>query len=295
MKTSVVFTIASTLIASTCAASAQTNARPVGMVEKIETWTGGEARALLARKSEPERSLILGEYVYEGDRIRVPQADATVTISMKGGPLSICPRGARQEQCAATLQPQGVLASVVAFARSLDTLVAWYGDEKATSTVNLTSRGAAPPKFEIGGRASQKIKAGKRALWVAWSGGDAPWMVRVVQAGKAMGEMVAKNGREIVLPGLDIAPGTLEIEVSDEKGRKAVLKAEAVGALPAAPDFSGSAPDKLHEDYLSAAWLATQADGAYVLEAVARLTPLTANLPAARALRMALGAGERLR
>lgn len=270
---------------------ARTAPRIVGTVERIDHWSGGVPRALIERAGAPERTLIPGEYIYDGDRLRAPAADTTIVVARQRGPLTICPLRARQEDCVALIDGKGgFLQSAARFAASLDKIVGWYG---SSLTANLVTRSANPPRVKLGAGMPQKIAAGERALWLAWSGGEAPWLTRVSQPGGGISELRSRQP-SATLPSLRLRTGPAVVEIIDVRGRAVRLEIE-VTALPPLPDFAGMAPTPLHARYLAAGWLAMQEDGAWVIEAATRLNEITQEYPAARALQSGLAAGEKVR
>jgi hypothetical protein len=279
-------------MASVPAASAQGLPRVVGVVQRIDGWKPDSAGGRIERSGMAERSIILGEYVYEGDRVRVPGADATIVIARQRGALTICPKGARSEECLAIVDGKGgYLQAVAQFAGSLDKIVSWYG---TAATVNLTTRSGNAPQILVGAGKPQKIEAGERRLWLSWSGGSAPFTLRVTQPGTTAVE-IPSTTTEIDTPVLRLNNGTASIEVVDSRGRTAKLSAKVIARMPIPPVLTGAAPTPLIERYLATGWLSMQDDGSYLLEAASRLSPLAAELPAAWALRAALAAGERPR
>lgn len=269
----------------------QTQKQIVGVVERIEPWSPGAQQAMLQRSDTPERPLVLGEYIHDGDRIRAPHANTTIVIARERGPLTICSRGARSEDCVAVIEGKGsYLQAVAQFVGSLEKIVSWYS---ATQTANLVTRAGNPPRIRLGAGKPQKIVADEAPLWLGWSGGDAPFKVRIEQAGVSVETRTER--REATLARHRLKPGSAEIVIVDERGRSVRWPVQVVAAIPPLPDLASAAPTLAHRQYLSAGWLAMQDDGAYLLEAASRLNAIAASFPAAGALKAGLAAGEKPR
>lgn len=263
----------------------------VGVVERIEQWSPGTLQAMLHRQGAPERPLVLGEYIHDGDRIRAPHANTMIVVARERGPLTICARGARSEDCVAVIEGKGsYLQAAAQFVGSLEKIVGWYG---APQTANLVTRSGNPPRIRLGAGKPQKIVADEAPLWLGWSGGDVPFKVRIEQAGVSV--ETRAEGREATLARHRLKPGSAEIVIVDERGRSVRWPVQVVAAIPSLPDLTSAAPTLAHRQYLSAGWLAMQDDGAYLLEAASRLNAIAASFPAAGALKAGLAAGEKPR
>ena len=280
-------------IAALVGTNAHAQGKPAGVIEKIEDAKGHFGVARISRAGMDERRAVSGEYVYAGDTIRVPGADATVTISRKIGPLVICPKGARQEECSANIDGrESLLDTAKAFTASAHKLVSWYG---TANTVNLNTRSGNAPQIKIGAKVTQRIVAGERSLWVPWVNGDLPATVRLSQSGRLLAEARIENARQIEFKGLKLVAGPMAVEVTDAQNRKTSLTLDVVASAPPAPNFADSAPTKALERYFAASWLATQGDGAWLFEAAQQLTPLAAELQPAQLLRLAIADGEKVK
>ncbi len=280
-------------IAALFGADAHAQGKSAGVIEKIEDAKGNFGVARISRAGMEERRAVSGEYVYAGDTIRVPGADATVTISRKIGPLVICPKGARQEECSANIDGrESMLDTAKAFSVSAQKLVSWYG---TANTVNLNTRSSNAPQIKIGAKVAQRVVAGERSLWVPWVNGDIPATVKLSQSGRVLAEAKVENARQIELKGLKLVAGPLLFEVTDAQNRKASLTLDVVASAPTAPNFADSAPTKALERYFAAVWLASQGDGAWLFEAAQQLTPLAGELQPAQFLRLAIADGEKVK
>lgn len=267
------------------------SARAIGMVQRIDARSSPQAQVILVRRGE-EKPLVLGQYVYDGDRIRVPNADASVTVSRPRGPLSICAPGSASWQCNVVLDSSGgMLEAVQDFSSSLLKLVSWYS---STASVNVTTRSSDPPAFSIGAGRPQTIQSGTRNLWIEWSGGKPPFVIKVAQERHDL-KKVQSTEREVQLSEVAIKAGTLEISVIDAEGRTAKLPLTTVRELPQQRDILKMAPDETSGKYVYAVWLSAQSNGSFLYESALQLSSISNAFPAAEALRRGLAAGERPR
>lgn len=135
------------------------------------------------------------------------------------------------------------------------------------------------------------IAAGRRALYVAWTGGVGPYSVQVLRASDGR-EVVSRaniGAHSVVLPPADIEPGEYTLWVRNRAGhrvegiRENGIVAVAQSAVPAMPDvlkttgLTDEARALFYADYLAAL-----DEGRWTLEALQRVAALPAQSPAVR-------------
>lgn len=113
------------------------------------------------------------------------------------------------------------------------------------------------------------VVADARPLRVGWTGGEAPFAVRIDQ-GKD-GKPISQEGREIEIPISTITGRRFAVIVTDARQRKLRIAFEMRKAAPKVPD-KVKARDTQGE--LAAVWLAGQGKGAWRIEAVRHLREL---------------------
>jgi hypothetical protein len=166
------------------------------------------------------------------------------------------------------------------------------GAEQRKQRVAALTRDVAPLSLPALLAAPQtRIAAGRRALYVAWTGGVGPYSVQVLRAGDGR-EVVSRSSigaHSVVLPPADIEPGEYTLWVRNRAGhrvegfREDGIVAVAPGAVPAMPEvlkttgLTDEARALFYADYLAA-----QDEGRWTLEALQRVAALPAQSPAVR-------------
>lgn len=261
-----------------------------GMVDRIDRWDGQPGLAMIMRGTEPERRLILGEPVLQGDRIRAPNADTTIKIRRVRGFQEICSKNAAREACAATVQPDGgLLALPLDIWRSISALMQHYG---TASTVSLATRSGDPPTFRIAGPRPQLLPVTDAPLIVSWNGGTSPFRVRLTAgSGQVLAEARTSEYVAQLISSLPVR-GDARIDVTDAANRTATLALLAGGAAPAIPDFVNTAPEGEPRQFIHAVWLSRLEKGAYTFAALQLLEAVAESHPPSAAYRAALRLGD---
>lgn len=230
-------------------------------------------KVILVRVGAPERIAMLGEFLREGDVIRVPEADVAVTIKTREKKIEICQPGGAPGDCLLKITGSGsAFTEAVRFVDQLARISNWYGTQ---SSVSLISRAgpAKPLKPDAFVERHQVIFPGSRAIHVHWNGGSAPFKIELSsQARPIVSATSSKNG--VSLPKSDFKPGKYLLDVLDGKSQKTSFAFEVAAPKAAQPDFSGIATSDENRAFLEAGWLAAQQDGALVFEAIQRLAPI---------------------
>lgn len=166
------------------------------------------------------------------------------------------------------------------------------GAEQRKQRVGALTRDIAPLALPALLVASQSgIAAGRRALYVAWTGGVGPYSVQLLRAGD--GREVASRANigahSVLLPLADIEPGAYTLWVRNRAGyriegiREDGIVAVPPGAVPAMPEVlkAGGLTDEARALFY-ADYLAAQDEGRWTLEALQRVAALPAQSPAVR-------------
>ena len=167
--------------------------------------------------------------------------------------------------------------------------LAGMGAHKRSQTVMLATRGQAPaivvPIFRPN---AQAVAAGPQDWPLIWSGGAAPYGVRLLGSSDAA-VLIQKAGLTqpaVVLEGVNPTPGEYVLEVQGG-GRKAVqpLVVVARSALPGMPKEISemTATDEL-KALLFIAWLSRQDNGKWGFEAMLQANRLSHAYPPAGSL-----------
>lgn len=182
---------------------------------------------------------------------------------------------------------RGIATSLAAALRALI-----GGAEQRSQRVGALTRDIAPLTLPALLAAPQvSIGAGRRALYVAWTGGVGPYSVQLLRAGggREVSSQANIGAHSVLLPIADIEPGPYTLWVRNRAGhrvegiREDGIVAVAPGAVPAMPEvlqstgLSDEARALFYADYLVA-----QDEGRWTLEALQRVASLQAQSPAVR-------------
>ena len=166
------------------------------------------------------------------------------------------------------------------------------GTEQRKQRVAALTRDIAPLTLPALLTAPQSsIAAGRRALYVAWTGGVGPYSVQLLRAGDGR-EVVSRaniGAHSVLLPPADIEPGEYTLWVRNRSGyriegiREDGIVAVAQSVVPTMPDVlrAGGLTDEARTLFY-ADFLAAQDEGRWTLEALQRVAALPAQSPAVR-------------
>jgi len=271
---------------------AETPARkPVGIVVSISPYPGQTRPGTVVLKSPDgsERRLGEGEFVSENDEIVVNSRDTIVVISERRGNKTICAPQSSADACRLVLTSENsFLGSIGRFYDSILRITSrMTGNSSTFATLSSRAFDNSPPSMTINGSVPQELRAGQRALWLTWSGGTPPFRVELSWNSRVLSEQTT-DAREVTLQSAELAPGYGSVSCRDANGQQFSIRLIASDDLPAAPDFSDSAPSVDVERFLAAAWLSQQDQGRFQFEAVQQLSPLARNLHVADTLRQGL-------
>ena len=251
---------------------------PVGVVSGIS----GTAQAVRVVRGQESFLPEVGMVIFQGDKITVTASDTTVTVDLNG----------RTDQLTVTkdnAQKQGIISVKAEQASVISNIMRWLagmGAHKRSQTVMLATRGQAPaivvPIFRPN---AQAVAAGPQDWPLIWSGGAAPYGVRLLGSSDAA-VLIQKAGLTqpaVVLEGVNPTPGEYVLEVQGG-GRKAVqpLVVVARSALPGMPKEISemTATDEL-KALLFIAWLSRQDNGKWGFEAMLQANRLSQAYPPA--------------
>ncbi|MEN8158743.1 MAG: hypothetical protein ABFS41_01580 [Myxococcota bacterium] len=252
----------------------------------VESFTGAAEGYAIERGEERVPVFVLAP-LHAGDTIHVEDAGGRIELRVGSGPARVVE---------AASSPFAVPASEAESTLTRN-VVRWLGDWVQGSETGAEAGGISLVTRGLGLKApllgvENRLAAGPGSLVLAWSGGAPPYRVRLVDAGDR--ELLAADADEarLVVDGLALEPGALQLTIRDATGLDDIeRRIEVLAAAPVAPAGlvpSGAAPDLA--GVLEASWLAGVEHGAWRLEAYRRATALPESAPA-RALREALEAG----
>lgn len=140
------------------------------------------------------------------------------------------------------------------------------------------------------------LLAGKRALYLSWSGGEPPYRVRLLRQADgreilAVGEIKESS---VVTPSIDLVEGDYILEILDasQTSYEDLLRVVTPNRQPIIPERQSLA--QLPENtalLLSASWLGSTENGRWVIEAMQQLYSLSASFPAAKSVLQRLEKG----
>lgn len=249
------------------------------------------------RDQAPPAPLLPYSPLFEGDRLVLANDRSRVTV-LCGGERRVLSRGMSPWSVPTALSPPGRAANVMAWLSDFFGTAERHGE----SVASLRVRGDEEPlSLPLLAGADGAFAAGRRALSLAWSGGEPPFSVRVYRAADDRTVLAAKDieARRVRLTGEPVAAGPYELEVRDARGKVAGarLRALAPAELPQMPQippaFAAAGPDDRVGRTLEAGWLAGEAGGRLAFEAYQRAGEIAEEHAPARALRDALEQGLR--
>jgi hypothetical protein len=272
-----IFVVIQTLIGAALAADS---------IGYVATLTGV---AELTRGSAPPRGLLLGETILRGDRIKTARPNI-VRVDTRQGRIEICGPSEIGNSCD-HLFDSGQPIFIADWWRRARDIIAWRGAHPTNLVVRSSPETRVPPpRILIGNGKPQNVAFGKRPLTVVWFDGMSPFTV-LFKSGEMIVSRMDTEIRTITL--VDIPRGAVsQVEVRDKNGERAVITLHAVSRIPQAPKLNLFAVDADHAALLEAAWLATQENGAWLLESFNSLDEISSRLPAAAAMRNGLAAGD---
>lgn len=99
---------------------------------------------------------------------------------------------------------------------------------------------ASPPLLQLAGGVEAARIDGK-GFAIAWSGGRAPFSVRIISAGGALVSTAATNERAVVMRALTLPPGAYTVKIVDangafDDGQVAVVGPQSIPAVACPPD-----------------------------------------------------------
>lgn len=266
----------------------------VGLVDSV---VGPGVGLRITRESTPERLLVLHP-LYAGDSVSASDDSTRVRVVLHGrAPLWLCGTKVRVSGCLTGLRI-GTTARAGGTRRALadllnNTVGRLFIAERSDRQALAVSRGAPPIEIPLL-RGKQELVAGQRDLEIAWSGGTAPYRVRILRRdGSEVRSEPSLAGELTSFRQVDLLPGAYSLEISDSDGQihNASFSAVAAENAPAMPpldgyqELSGSA-----QVVVRAMWLADQDDGQWLWEAYLRLGATRVTDLTERA-RMALASG----
>lgn len=266
--------------------------RHVCNVEDVQGTGARVERA--APPAAPAEPLIPYAPLFEGDRVVFQDSRSRVEV-LCGGEREILHKGERVWVAPRAVPPPGRAAHIMAWLRDFF-LTAERHDE---SVASLRVRGDdEPPSLPLLAGADGVFAAGRSALFLAWTGGAAPFSVRIYRPGdgQTVWSATGVGVRRARLSGEPVAPGTYELEIRDAHGKAGGARLRALGPadLPAVPPaFAAGGADDLVGRTLEAGWLAAQGGGRLGFEAYQRAAEIAETHGPARLLRDALEQGLR--
>jgi hypothetical protein len=222
------------------------------------------------------------------DRVELSVPSATVRFSLANGNAIRL----------SAIEPKGVIpcSHDGLSAKFEDALRALMGNQSSWRPAGTLSRSAADPIPSLPVFTSERsnVVAGKRSLFVPWSGGKAPFTVRIVsrEKGKVVGERRGIRSQSVWFEQIDLPEGRYTLIVEPEgatpqaKGFNAVVEenlyavpTSTLPAWPASVDVSGLTSAEV--GYLRGLHLASLGNGEWFYEGVQYAAHATADLPAA--------------
>lgn len=227
--------------------------------------------------------------LYDGDIVFVRDPKSYVLVDYgSGGRVEVGDKAMRVTISADTAHGGEAWGLITAIGSLL------AGEEDEEVPANLISKGE-ESALQVPGanRTPNNLLRGEAPVWIAWSGGAAPFTV-MLEAGGKESVLTPSGEREVQFDIPKDAGQRVTLIITDAGRRSVRVPFRLRDKLPTAPpDVSGgNAPEGL-APALHAAWLAGQDDGAWRLEAVRMLRNADSGKLAFKRLADALLAGWR--
>lgn len=182
----------------------------------------------------------------------------------------------------------GLLAGAWAAIRAYAT----QSDDRAVQTAAMASRGRggqAGLQIPVLQAPHPRLVAGPRKLYLRWTGGQAPFRVRLQRHGErsVLAERSGITGQEVWLPAVELKPGRYRIEVAPASGdalaeeNLVVVAASDAPRLPPELGDAGGLPQPARLLF-GADYLVALGDGRWEFEALQRVAPWADKSAAAR-------------
>ncbi|MBL8907179.1 MAG: hypothetical protein JNM20_10930 [Rhizobiales bacterium] len=227
--------------------------------------------------------------LYDGDIVFVRDAKSHILVDYgAGGRVEVGGKSMRVTVSAETAHGGETWSLITAIGSLL------AGEEDEEVPANLISKGEESVlQVRAANRTPNSLVRDDQPVWVAWSGGAAPFAVALDTGGKET-SLAPSGEREARFEIPKDAGQRMTLIITDAGKRSVRVPFRLREALPAVPDgISGvNSPEGL-APVLVAAWLAGQDDGAWRLEAVRMLRNADAGKPEFKRLSDALLAGWR--
>ena len=261
--------------------------RVAGWIDTPPAGAAGQPSAPPVRitRSGAEIAYDAGDGLRSCDRLKLIDATAVVRITLSN--KERLRLDAERRELTLPCDPTGVTQQLAAFLRAI-----WGSGEtrriNATAASSRTGSRTRPPIIPalVGDRS--EIAGGERALYLAWSGGDAPFSIRIERHGDDASIAALQNvsTRSATLPSVHFAPGRYVVVITDGRGRVLrdeqlhVVDAQSVPPFP--PDLDGAAIAKDAKRLYYADFLAGYGDGRFCLEALQQAASISPRTAAAR-------------
>jgi hypothetical protein len=234
--------------------------------------------------------------LHAGDRITVLGKDAWMRIYLVGGDDETLHFGDEAYRVPALGEESSAAGN---FLERLAGLVGWWTDHRyQIVSARIKGREDGGPELPLFVHKRPVVAAGDRPFAVAWSGGTAPFRLRLVGEDDGAVAVTAEGlseSRRLPPRAVALAAGRYRLEVTDANGKTASVRFTAVD-----PAELPQPPGELQFDRLptemrttaTAAWLAGAEGGRWTLAALSLLATVADDYSPAEALRLALTVGE---
>jgi hypothetical protein len=256
------------------AAFAQEPAEAAGFIIAYDLKGADMARGTVVIHNGEELRPKLWMPVFPGDTVFIRDAASSIVLDMaKGGRIEV--EGAEQRF---TVGERGAGEGAWEIVTQIAEL--FSGEEGKDAPTNLISKGDKTLRVPMAVHGLNFIVRDTRPVWIAWRGGKAPYKLALDFAG--VQEMLGTQAeREIEFRIPKRAPDRFALLIEDPLGKR-VRVAFALRKNP--PEVPGDVARAAAAQAVEAAWLATQDDGAWRIEAARGLREQPSDKAAANLL-----------
>ncbi len=214
----------------------------------------------------------IGTVVQAGDSVKLPSG-ASVTVQLASGQASIF--NGPGTFVVPDAKPLGRIAAILKSIPALfDDEYRMAGTAASRGSEDCAKKGEPVKAIEVpilvpGAR----IVAGERDLPLAWRGGCAPFVVKVLSGTQSLVHRESIEGRQVRLDDVPLTPGHYSVMISDATTLRFETALEAVATGPVPPPEIAADASPLGV-VAQAVWFAEQDGGRWRLESFERLRPL---------------------
>jgi hypothetical protein len=241
--------------------------------------------------------------LYEGDRLKIEQHGVIQISFMGGGSKTLRAEGGlityniAVNDADARFDRRGPAGKGASFVAAVVRVLSPHQEEDQMPPVGMRVRSGDVEGFDLPLLDHDRLRVaeGKRNVTLTWWGGEAPFEVRLLEAGATRPALQVAGLKERRLPpqSVSLSKGRYRIEIKDADGKTVWGEFDVVdrSAVPRPPVNSAAMPSEVRAT-VDATWLANHDGGVWAFESYLGVVGLAPTYPPAQALATMLAAGD---